>query len=360
MAVEITHVNVDSADQQRYVDKFVAGVESEERSKPFADDFQEDDDKNRHETFFDLSQVAIKEDVHMEFENPLVSVLMPCYNHEMYVEAAVRSVMSQQGVDFELIVIDDGSKDFSPEILERLSVELGFRFIHRPNKGVVATMNELLSLAKGKYFCSFASDDMMPAGRLAQQSAFLEQHPDKPICFGQIVIMDKDGHHDETPDPRYTRSIPQVTFEEFFLGQKEVHGCAEMIRIDVFKEMGGYDKEFPFEDFPLWLKFLRRYGSIPVLPTLCCYYRVHGNNMSSNHTLMYGTFLKAIARYADHPLYPRALKIWKSHWFSMLAYTDKIEAIRRLPQLASFSAPFLKRLPKLFIPRFILNRRFNA
>lgn len=287
---------------------------------------------------------------------PLVSVLMASYNHQRFVEAAVRSIMAQEGVSFELIVVDDGSTDDSPEILERLSRELHFQYIHRPNKGVVATMNELLSLARGKYFCSFASDDMMPAGRLAGQSQYLEAHPEVPVCFGQIVIMDGNGNHGETPDPRYTKSIPELTFEEFFLGKKEVHGCSEMIRLDVFREMGGYDTQYPFEDFPLWLKFLYEYGKLPVLPVLCCYYRVHGNNMSSSRQLMYGTFLKVIERYKDHVLYPQALKIWKSHWFSALAYSDKIEAVKKLPQLASFSWPFLKRLPKLFIPRFLLKQ----
>ena len=54
---------------------------------------------------------------------PKVSVIIASYNHEPYVEKAVRSVMSQTGVDFELIVVDDGSKDHSPEILQRLSLE---------------------------------------------------------------------------------------------------------------------------------------------------------------------------------------------------------------------------------------------
>ena len=321
MEYSITNMFAERVDENVYVKAFVQGVETEQRELP-----------------------------------PLVSVLMASYNHEKYVEAAVRSVMAQKGVAFELIVIDDGSTDSSPEILERLRDELHFTYVHRPNKGVVATMNELISMARGKYFCSFASDDMMPAGRLQKQSEYLESHPADPVCFGQIVLMDADGHHGETPDPRYTRSIPRVTFEEFFMGKKEVHGCTEMIRLDVFREMGGYDSEFPFEDFPLWLKFLHKYGSLPVLPVKCCYYRQHGNNMSLDNTLMYGTFLKVIARYSDHPRYKDAVNIWKSHWFSMLAYRDKMDALRKLPQLWSFSLPFLKRFPKLFIPRFLLKR----
>ena len=287
---------------------------------------------------------------------PVVSVLLASYNHEKYVEAAVRSVMAQKGVPFELIVIDDGSTDSSPEILERLRDELRFTYIHRPNKGLVPTMNELVSLARGKYFCSFASDDIMPQGRLEKQSAYLELHPEESLCFGQIVLMDKDGNHGEEFDPRYTRSIPRVTFDEFFLGEKEVHGCSEMIRLDFFREYGGYDAEFPFEDFPLWLKFFKICGFISVLPVNCCYYRQHGNNMSLDNTLMYSTFLKVLERYSDHKRYKEAVNIWKSHWFSMLAYRDKVDAIRKLPQLWSFSRPFLKRFPKLFIPRFLLKR----
>ncbi|HOG68354.1 MAG TPA: glycosyltransferase, partial [Fibrobacteraceae bacterium] len=65
-------------------------------------------------------------------ETPLVSVLLASYNHEAYVEAAIRSILSQQGVSFELIVIDDGSTDQSPLILESLSKKLGFQFITRP------------------------------------------------------------------------------------------------------------------------------------------------------------------------------------------------------------------------------------
>ena len=321
MEYSVTNMFSEKMDENVYVKAFVQGSETEQRELP-----------------------------------PLVSVLMASYNHEKYVEAAVRSVMAQKGVAFELIVIDDGSTDSSPEILERLRDELRFTYIHRPNKGLVPTMNELVSLARGKYFCSFASDDIMPQGRLEKQSAYLELHPEESLCFGQIVLMDKDGNHGEEFDPRYTRSIPRVTFDEFFLGEKEVHGCSEMIRLDFFREYGGYDAEFPFEDFPLWLKFFKICGFISVLPVNCCYYRQHGNNMSLDNTLMYSTFLKVLERYSDHKRYKEAVNIWKSHWFSMLAYRDKIDAIRKLPQLWSFSRPFLKRFPKLFIPRFLLKR----
>jgi len=288
---------------------------------------------------------------------PLVSVLLASYKHEKYVEKSVRSVMAQQGVDFELIVIDDGSPDNSPKILEELQKELGFRYVHRPNKGLVATMNELLSLAEGKYFCSFASDDIMPPGRLAEQSAYLESHPDKPICFGQIIRMDPEGKLENGPDPHYLTGIPEVTFEDIFLGYKELHGCSEMIRCDVFRSLGGYSSEFVIEDFQMMLLFLSKFAPLPVLSTITCYYRIHGSNMSGEKSWLYENTLKVLDKYSDHPLYPKAVKIWKSHWFSMLACTNKKEALMKLPQLASFSLPFFKRFPKLFIPRCLLKKR---
>ena len=266
-----------------------------------------------------------------------------------------RSVMEQKGVAFELIVLDDGSKDKSPEILEKLSAELKFRYIHRENKGVVATLNEMLELARGKYFCTFSSDDNMPPDRLRKQSDYLVSHPEAAGCFGQVKPMSENGIVSENLDPVFLKSVPEIRFEEFFLGLKPLHGCAEMFVTEKVRRLGGYDTRFFFEDYPLYLKVLYEYGPQPVLPDIvCCHYRDHGNNMHANHNRMYAEFLRIIELYKDHKLYSQAVKNWKANWFSALAYAQKGEALKRLPQLATFSAAFFKRLPKLFIPRMFL------
>ena len=290
---------------------------------------------------------------------PVVSVLMASYNHERFVEEAVRSVMSQKGVAFELIVIDDGSTDRSPEILERLQPEFGFTYIHRENRGVVATMNELLSLARGKFFCSFASDDIMPPDRLKDQSNYLLNHLQYKACFGQVYVMDEFGNVDTEPYLRYFKSIPQVTFEEFILGKKEIHGCSEMIDVAEFRRLGGYDDSCFQEDFPMILRLLYEYGSLPVISCPCCYYRIHGNNLSSldskdSINKIFAGMMQAVERYRDHRLYSKASRHIKTVWFSALAYRNKGECLRRLPKLFNFSLEFLEHLPKLFIPSFLL------
>lgn len=286
---------------------------------------------------------------------PKVSVILPSYNHEPYVESAVRSVMEQTGVDFELIVIDDGSKDRSPEILKQLSEELGFMFIHRPNKGVVATLNEALSLARGLYVCSFSSDDIMPPDRLKNQSDFLDAHPEAVACFGQVMPLFDDGKLGEM-DVRYLRSVPQVTFKESFLGQKALHGCAEMFVREKILAIGGYDNRYYFEDYPLYLKILDHYGPQPVSKDfVCCYYREHGDNLHVNHDRIYGEILRLLAEnYSSHPLYKKAVRAWKSNWFSAVAAQSKLKALRLIPRVISLSPRFWFRLPKLFIPRKLL------
>lgn len=287
---------------------------------------------------------------------PLVSVLLASYNHAPYVEAAVRSIMDQKGVNFELIVIDDGSKDSSPQILEALSKELNFTYRHRENKGVVATLNELLEMAQGKYFCTFASDDIMPAGRLAEQSSYLEKHPQYIACFGQIKQMDADGNVSENFDPRYLQSIPQVTFEQIFLGIREVHGCSEMLNLDVFKSMGGFDPNIGQEDLPMILRLLHKCSPLPVIATDCCHYRIHGNNLSAANTVenvdfLYKNILDTLACYKDHPLYKKARNLMKTRYFSALTNCDKEVALKRLPELASFTPYFWARSLKLLLPK---------
>ena len=286
---------------------------------------------------------------------PKVSVILPSYNHEQYVEAAVRSVMEQSGVDFELIVIDDGSKDRTPEILKRLADELKFTYIHRPNKGVVATLNEALELAQGEYVCSFSSDDIMPPDRLKKQSDFLDAHPDAAACFGQIVPLYDDGSLGEM-DVRYLRSAPQVTFEESFLGKKALHGCGEMFVREKILAIGGYDKRYFFEDYPLYLKILYNYGPQPVSKDfVCCYYREHGDNLHLDHERIFREIIRILSEnYSAHPLYKKAVRAWKANWFSAVAAQSKLEALRLIPKVISLSPRFWMRLPKLFIPRKLL------
>jgi len=287
---------------------------------------------------------------------PLISILMPSYNHAPFVEAAVRSAIEQKGVEFELLVIDDGSPDESPKILQKLSEELGFYFLARENKGLMPTLIELAGLAKGKYICTLASDDIMPQGRLEIQVRYMEEHPDAPVCFGQVKKIFPNGELGEKPENLYLLGMPSVSFEELFLSKKAVHGCTELIRRTSFDSVGGYNKKFKIEDYPLWLALSNKFGNLSVLPDVFCYYRIlpDNKNMHKNFTFIFTQALDVVKEYKENPLYKKAVDNWNACWFSHLAYSNKIEAFLKLPKLFSFTWGFIYKLPKIFIPRFFL------
>jgi len=268
----------------------------------------------------------------------------------------VRSVMEQKGVDFELLVIDDGSPDESPKIIQKLSEELGFYFLARENRGLMPTLSELAGLAKGKYICTFASDDIMPQGRLETQFSYMEEHPDAPVCFGQVRRIFPNGKFEERPDHRFLRGMPSVSFKELFLTKKEVHGCTELIRRTAFDAVGGYNQKFKIEDYPLWLALANKFGRLPVLPNVFCYYRIlpGDKNMHRNLTFTFTQALEVVEEYKENKFYKKAVDNWNACWFSFLAYSNKKEAFLKLPKLYSFSWRFMYRLPKLFIPKFFL------
>src|SRR5215203_6071210 len=106
---------------------------------------------------------------------PTVSVVVPVYNTERYIAETINSILKQTFTDFELIVIDDGSTDGSPEILRELAAkDSRIRLTIRENRGIVRTRNELLEQCRGRYMAVNDSDDLSMPDRLAKQVAYME------------------------------------------------------------------------------------------------------------------------------------------------------------------------------------------
>ncbi|HCJ6574862.1 TPA: glycosyltransferase family 2 protein, partial [Acinetobacter baumannii] len=116
-------------------------------------------------------------------EQPLVSIIIPCYNHANFVQDCIQSVIAQTYQNIELIIIDDGSKDETVEKIQKLVTQCTERFVkfefrHRPNKGLSATLNEALEWCQGEYFSAIASDDMMLNDKIEIQIDFLKNSID--------------------------------------------------------------------------------------------------------------------------------------------------------------------------------------
>ena len=105
---------------------------------------------------------------------PLVSVIIPCYNHQNYVEKSLKSVFDQTYKNIEIIVIDDGSKDNSVNILKELQKNNHFILECQENMGVCKTLNKAISMSKGKYIAILASDDYWDLPKIEKQVKVLK------------------------------------------------------------------------------------------------------------------------------------------------------------------------------------------
>src|SRR5437870_2605656 len=109
---------------------------------------------------------------------PMISVLLPVYNAQPYLQEALDSILAQSVADFELLALDDGSSDLSLRILREYErVDSRIRVISRENRGLVSTLNELISIARGRYLARMDADDICCPLRFRQQVDFLESNP---------------------------------------------------------------------------------------------------------------------------------------------------------------------------------------
>src|SRR5258707_12307786 len=125
---------------------------------------------------------------------PTISVIMPVYNSERYVEQAVESILRQTFADFEFLITDDGSTDSSLAQLRRYAArDARIRLTSRPNTGCVKALIEMVPLARGKYIARMDADDISMPERFERQVQFLEQNPECVAVSSKVLLMDPDG-----------------------------------------------------------------------------------------------------------------------------------------------------------------------
>lgn len=128
--------------------------------------------------------------------NPiLVSVIIPYYNHGKFIHRTLNSVVEDSFVQKEIIIINDGSKDNSDEkIREWLALnekKIAITYINRNNKGICATLNEMIELAKGKYILPLASDDCLYGNTISKRVEILESNSNKYVLLNDAFVIDE-------------------------------------------------------------------------------------------------------------------------------------------------------------------------
>lgn len=219
-------------------------------------------------------------------DEPLVSICTPCYNHEKYLQDYLESIINQTYENIEIIIIDDCSVDSSSLIIERELPKLKKRFKsviylkNSRNLGIPENCNQILSYVKGKYIKWIASDDVMLENCIEENVTYLESHPSIAMCHSKAFRVPNHYHYgdDYKKHPIYVETIykhslkwERMTTFERLLHSNFIITPTIMIRSDIYKQYGGFDTNFYYEDVEFFTRISMQENIMCINKSLVCY-----------------------------------------------------------------------------------------
>lgn len=222
-----------------------------------------------------------------------VSVVIPTFNRGYVLERAINSVLKQSRVPHELIVVDDGSTDDTPEILKQYDNVPLIKVITTDNRGVSAARNTAIEEAEGEWIALLDSDDEWLTHKLEVQLDFLEENPHLPLVHGEEIWI-RNGKrvnqkkiHQKHGGKIFQRCLPLCL----------ISPSASVIRKDVLEELGHFDEEFEVcEDYDLWLKLTSLYEVGFIEEPVITKYGGHEDQLSRRFKAMDFWRLKSLMR----------------------------------------------------------------
>lgn len=256
--------------------------------------------------------------------NPAITVALSVYNGAQFLAAAIKSVLMQDFGDFEFLLLDDGSSDDSRAIAERYAAQdARLKVITRENRGLVASLNELLGRASAPLIARLDADDICAPERLGRQKAFLDSNPGHALVGSDTRYIDAQGRplaEPVLPRPHQHDAI----VANFEAGPNLVHP-AVMYRRDAVRALGGYRASYLHaEDIDLWLR-LSEVSNLANLPEVLLDYRITPDQVSSRHVVTQATHA-AIA--------------WLAHQRRIAGKGDPTEGLTTLPRFDELEAMF--------------------
>lgn len=254
---------------------------------------------------------------------PRLTVAMSVYNNAATVADTIESILAQSFGDFEFLIVDDGSKDGSGEILDRFArADVRVRAIHQPNRGLIASLNRMVAEAGAPLIARMDGDDIALPERFARQIAFFDSHPDHGVVGTNTHEIDEAGRITECTDfhPIDHDAITHALEQGSPLAHPSV-----MMRTDVVRAAGGYRAAYRHcEDYDLWLR-LSTQTRLANLPDRLLLYRRSPGQVSNRHVVeQHGG--AAIARLA--------------HRERLAGRPDPTDGLERLPPIGELDALF--------------------
>jgi glycosyltransferase involved in cell wall biosynthesis len=215
----------------------------------------------------------------------LISVILPTRNRAATLGRAIASVLGQSYADLELIIVDDGSTDRTPELLREWAGDVRVRAVASPRRGAAAARNHGVSIARGRYLAFQDSDDEWLPDKLQRvMSAFRDAGPETAVVYGDMIQVLPDGSRTEFKAPVVEQGwlIDDATndFQVMRIGIQ-----AAVIKRECFEAAGGFDEALPrYIDMELFARLALRYRFIHLHETVAFYYM--GSGISTNRSAL--------------------------------------------------------------------------
>lgn len=226
--------------------------------------------------------------------SPLVSVVIPIYNGEKYIEQTIESVLAQTYQTWELVIINDGSSDNTEKLVLKYTDNRIRYFRNDINKGISFSLNKGLEESRGEFIARLDADDIALPFRFEKQVGFLTENKDYVLCGSYFQTISATG-----------KTMKQVRFpannrdaQSYLL----LHNCfcqsAIMMKAQIAKELK-YDLEFKIgEDYDLWYR-ISKLGKITNLPQYTTLYRIHDTNITRKSEVMFNNVNKINKKILD-------------------------------------------------------------
>jgi len=200
-------------------------------------------------------------------EPNLVSIVIPCYNQAKYLEKTVESALASDYPTIEVLIVNDGSKDNSLSLAEKLSAENEFtQVIDQQNSGVAEARNNGISASKGEFILPLDGDDLISENYIAEAVRVLQTNPEVKVVYCKAVKFDETGRKPWKLKP----------FSRHQLAKDNMIFVAALFRKKDWKEVGGFSQDMKMgrEDWEFWIKMLKNGGKVVQLPFVGFYYRL--------------------------------------------------------------------------------------
>ncbi len=247
----------------------------------------------------------------MNMNSPFVSIIIACYNHELYINECLQSIISEGYQNFEIVIIDDGSTDASTKLIEEWianNPSVNIQFYTQKNIGLTKTLNKLILKAKGEYLCMLGSDDKLVRGGIQKRINALIENPHKMAIIGDaFVINDKSEiiHNSAIEDlwlGKKSCYLTDADLKQSIINNWSIPGPVLLVNKKIFEIIGMYPENYLAEDLNFYLKVIGL-NLLFFIDFNVAEYRVHDLNTCRNPVMKKKLLRSIILSYINNLKY---------------------------------------------------------